>query len=158
MFDKVPIGRIEGPGRRAYLAVAGGLSAPQVLGSRATFALGRFGGHATVTLTTGDVLHLAHAPAGDPAPPEPAPLTHDWQVGVLCGPHGAPDFFMDSDIAIFFGADYEVHCSSARTGVRPVGPAPRWRAQTGARLGCTRRTCMTTPVRSAPSTSPATCR
>lgn len=104
MFDKVPIGRIEGPGRRAYLAVAGGLSAPQVLGSRATFALGRFGGHATVTLTTGDVLHLAHAPAGDPAPPEPAPLTHDWQVGVLCGPHGAPDFFMDSDIAIFFGA------------------------------------------------------
>ena len=30
------------------------------------------------------------------------PLTHAWEVGVLYGPHGAPDFFTDPDIANFF--------------------------------------------------------
>ncbi|MTE00279.1 5-oxoprolinase/urea amidolyase family protein [Paracoccus sp. YIM 132242] len=129
------IGKIEGPGQRAYLAVAGGLAAPRVLGSRATFALGRFGGHATGTLKTGDVLHLGDAPMGDPAPLEPAPLTHDWQVGVLYGPHGAPDFFLDSDIAAFFDTDYEVHYNSARTGVRLIGPAPGWARPDGGEAG-----------------------
>ena len=50
-------------GLRAYLALAGGIDVPEVLGSRATFDLGVFGGHAGRTLRTGDVLPLA-APAG----------------------------------------------------------------------------------------------
>ena len=57
------IGAIEGAGQRAYLAIRGGLAAPVILGSRATFGLGQFGGNATGTLKTGHVLHLArHAP------------------------------------------------------------------------------------------------
>jgi urea carboxylase len=129
------IGRIEGPGQRAYLAVAGGFDAPQVLGSRATFALGRFGGHATGTLTTGDVLHLAGRATAAPAPLEPAPLTHDWEVAVLYGPHGAPDFFRDSDIETLFSTPYEVHFNSARTGVRLIGPAPDWARTDGGEAG-----------------------
>ena len=50
------IGAIDGPGNRAYLAVAGGFDVPDYLGSGATFGLGGFGGHATGTLRTGDVL------------------------------------------------------------------------------------------------------
>ncbi|MEW6122794.1 MAG: urea carboxylase [Pseudomonadota bacterium] len=132
------VGTIAGPGQRAYLAVGGGFDAPEVLGSRATFALGLFGGHATGTLKAGDTLHLAaKAPVALPqavvAPA--APLTRDWEIGVLYGPHGAPDFFREEDIADLFSATYEVHFNSARTGVRLIGPAPRWARTDGGEAG-----------------------
>ncbi|MCX8253350.1 MAG: urea carboxylase [Beijerinckiaceae bacterium] len=129
------IGAIAGPGQRAYLAVRGGFGAPDVLGSRATFALGGFGGHATGTLKTGDVLHLADRPAVTAEPPEPAPLTQAWTLAVVYGPHGAPDFFREEDIADLFAATYEVHFNSARTGVRLVGPTPRWARPDGGEAG-----------------------
>ncbi|MCJ2028533.1 urea carboxylase [Methylobacterium sp. J-043] len=129
------IGAIEGPGQRAYLALRGGLAAPVVLGSRATFALGAFGGHATGVLKAGDVLHLGDAPEVAAAPPEPAPLTQDWEIGVVYGPHGAPDFFQEADIADLFSESYEVHFNSARTGVRLIGPTPRWARTDGGEAG-----------------------
>ena len=43
-------------GARAYLAVAGGIDVPVVLGSRSTYALGALGGHEGRALKTGDVL------------------------------------------------------------------------------------------------------
>jgi urea carboxylase len=129
------IGAITGPGQRAYLAIAGGLAAPVVLGSRATFALGKFGGHATGTLRAGDVLHFARAPQTAQPASDPAPLTHEWQVGVLYGPHGAPDFFVEADIETLFSTRYEVHYNSARTGVRLIGPAPKWARSDGGEAG-----------------------
>jgi urea carboxylase len=131
------IGSIDGPGQRAYLAVAGGFSAPVVLGSRATFGLGQFGGNATGTLKTGHVLHLARQAAAEPPKPpiEPAELTREWEVGVLYGPHGAPDFFQDGDIETLFSTRYEVHFNSARTGVRLIGPAPKWARSDGGEAG-----------------------
>ncbi len=130
------IGAIEGAGQRSYLAIAGGFAAPPILGSRAAFALGAFGGHATGVLKAGDALHLARATQHDVQPPdEPAPLTRHWQVGVLYGPHGAPDFFQPADIADLFNATYEVHYNSARTGVRLIGPTPRWARSDGGEAG-----------------------
>ncbi|SEM91346.1 urea carboxylase [Gemmobacter aquatilis] len=129
------IGKIEGAGQRAYLAVAGGFAAPEILGSRACFGLGQFGGHATGTLKTGDVLHLAGTPCTAPQPLEPADLTTDWQVSVVYGPHGAPDFFRDSDIATLFSTPYEVHYNSDRTGVRLIGPTPEWARSDGGEAG-----------------------
>lgn len=131
------IGPINGPGQRAYLAVAGGFAAPVVLGSRATFDLGRFGGNATGTLKTGHVLHLARQKPSEPAQPasEPANLTRQWDVGIIYGPHGAPDFFAESDIETLFSTDYEVHFNSARTGVRLIGPAPKWARSDGGEAG-----------------------
>ncbi|MFK4811037.1 urea carboxylase [Devosia sp. ZW T5_3] len=130
------IGTIDGPGQRSYLAVSGGFAAPVVLGSRATFGLGQFGGHATGTLKAGQVLHLARAeqPATQPSN-APAPLSRHWDVGVLYGPHGAPDFFLDTDIETLFATDYEVHFNSARTGVRLIGPAPKWARTDGGEAG-----------------------
>ncbi|MEE7459596.1 urea carboxylase [Methylorubrum populi] len=133
--QSLAIGAIEGPGQRAYLALRGGLAAPVVLGSRATFALGAFGGHATGVLKAGDVLHLGDASEVTAAPPEPAPLTQDWAIGVVYGPHGAPDFFQEADIADLFSAPYEVHFNSARTGVRLIGPTPRWARTDGGEAG-----------------------
>ncbi len=130
------IGTIEGAGQRAYLAVSGGLPPPVVLGSRATFGLGQFGGHATGTLKAGHVLRLARQPQRAPKPAsEPAALTRQWQVGVIYGPHGAPDFFQDEDIETLFSTDYEVHFNSARTGVRLIGPAPKWARSDGGEAG-----------------------
>ncbi|WP_019903370.1 urea carboxylase [Methylobacterium sp. 77] len=129
------IGAIAGPGQRSYLALSGGFAAPLVLGSRATFALGAFGGHATGVLKAGDVLHLGDAPGGEASSPEPAPLTHAWEIGTVYGPHGAPDFFRDEDISDLFSASYEVHFNSARTGVRLIGPTPRWARSDGGEAG-----------------------
>ena len=50
-------------GARAYLAVAGGIDVPPVLGSRATHALTRMGGYHGRALKTGDVVPLASVPA-----------------------------------------------------------------------------------------------
>ncbi|MGY5805469.1 urea carboxylase [Rhizobium sp. LEGMi12c] len=130
------IGAIDGPGQRSYLAVAGGFAAPLMLGSRATFGLGQFGGHATGTLQTGHVLRLARTPQLHIKPAAmPAALTRSWEVGVVYGPHGAPDFFLDDDIETLFSTDYEVHFNSARTGVRLIGPTPKWARSDGGEAG-----------------------
>ncbi len=60
------VGGVKGPGVRAYIAVQGGIDVPNYLGSRSTFTLGKFGGHAGRTLRSGDVLHIGDAPAGTP--------------------------------------------------------------------------------------------
>ncbi|MDF2119565.1 urea carboxylase [Roseiarcaceae bacterium H3SJ34-1] len=132
------IGGIEGPGLRTYLAVRGGFDVPEYLGSRATFALGGFGGHATGALKVGDVLHLGTAETYAPRAllaDEAPQLTRDWRLGVIYGPHGAPDFFVDADIATLFAAEYEVHFNSARTGVRLIGPRPAWARPDGGEAG-----------------------
>jgi urea carboxylase len=135
--ETLRIGTNTDAGQRAYLAVAGGLAAPLIFGSRATFGLGQFGGNATGTLKAGHVLHLARTAKVHPQPPDlqPAELSHSWNVGVLYGPHGAPDFFLDSDIETLFTTEYEVHFNSARTGVRLIGPAPAWARKDGGEAG-----------------------
>jgi len=129
---------VQGAGARSYLALRGGLDVPAYLGSRATFTLGQFGGHGGRTLRAGDMLHVgADAVAPQATAPADAPpaYTHTWQIGVLYGPHGAPDFFTDDDIATFFATDWQVHYNSSRTGVRLVGPKPQWARRDGGEAG-----------------------
>jgi urea carboxylase len=132
------LGRIAGPGMRAYLGVAGGFDAPLYLGSRSTFALGGFGGHATGVLRTGDSLHIGNDQArpGIEADPTSLPsLTQHWEIDVLYGPHGAPEFFTAHDIETLFESEYEVHFNTARTGVRLIGPRPQWARPDGGEAG-----------------------
>jgi urea carboxylase len=134
------LGSIQGAGCRCYLAVLGGFDVPDYLGSKATFTLGQFGGHGGRTLRVGDVLHLN---GGEPVNVNlqtlPSVLVpnyhHAWEIGVLYGPHGAPDFFTKSDIAMFFSTDWEVHYNSNRTGVRLIGPKPEWARRDGGEAG-----------------------
>ena len=136
------VGSTDGAGLRAYLAIGGGLDVPDYLGSRATFTLGLFGGHAGRALRVGDVLRL-RPPAVEGKPGKLAalpaalipPLTREWDIGVFYGPHGAPDFFTEEDVHDLFHATYEVHYNSARTGVRLIGPKPRWARQDGGEAG-----------------------
>ncbi len=63
------------------------------------------------------------------------PLSNAWRIGVLYGPHGAPEFFTEEDIETFFAADWEVHYNSSRTGVRLIGPKPKWARSDGGEAG-----------------------
>ncbi|HTB79247.1 MAG TPA: urea carboxylase [Opitutaceae bacterium] len=136
------VGAADGAGLRAYLAIRHGFDVPDYLGSKSTFTLGLFGGHSGRALRVGDVLRVNRSSlldVGSELPRLPAalvpPLTREWKIGVLYGPHGAPDFFTEEDIADLFSAAYEVHYNSARTGVRLIGPKPRWARQDGGEAG-----------------------
>ncbi|MDP9013220.1 MAG: urea carboxylase [Pseudomonadota bacterium] len=138
------IGNVTAAGCRAYLAVRGGFDVPEYLGSRATFTLGKFGGHGGRALAAGDTLHVGHMEAaheggvGEPCaiPAECVPgITHDWELGVLYGPHGAPDYFTEEDMDVFFSQSWEVHYNSNRTGVRLIGPKPTWARADGGEAG-----------------------
>jgi biotin-dependent carboxylase-like uncharacterized protein len=48
-------------GARAYIAIAGGIDVPVVLGSRSTYALGALGGHEGRKLAAGDTLELGES-------------------------------------------------------------------------------------------------
>ncbi|MFB7333304.1 5-oxoprolinase/urea amidolyase family protein [Streptomyces adustus] len=124
-------------GLRTYVLFAGGgLDVPAFLGSASTFTLGRFGGHGGRALRTGDVLHGGSVTEGAPVPAADRP-SHGpvWQVGVTEGPHAAPEFFTEDDIHAFYAADWKVHFNSARTGVRLIGPKPRWARPDGGEAG-----------------------
>ncbi|MFT6488491.1 MAG: urea carboxylase [Alcanivorax sp.] len=134
-------------GCRTYIAVRNGIDVPDYLGSKSTFVLGKFGGHGGRTLRKGDVLsicqpHLAGCPTPAPvAEPHPAEdglipdYPQQWEIKVLYGPHGAPDFFREDAIEEFFSADWQVHYNSNRLGIRLVGPKPSWTRTDGGEAG-----------------------
>jgi urea carboxylase len=134
------LGAASKEGIRTYLAVQGGFDTQPYLGSRSTFMLGGFGGHAGRGLRAGDVLHLGQQDLKlEPSAVLPAnyipTLTRNWTIGVLFGPHTAPDFFTEEDIEMLFSTQWKVHYQSDRTGVRLVGPKPRWARPDGGEAG-----------------------
>lgn len=137
--QQLQLGRIT-TGARAYLCVAGGVQCPDYLGAKSTFTLGQFGGHNGRALRAGDVLALAQDCNRDInaeyVPQALIPhITNTWQLRVIYGPHGAPDFFTPQDISTFFATDWEVHYNSSRTGVRLIGPKPEWARTSGGEAG-----------------------
>ena len=142
-------------GLRTYVLFSGGgLDVASFLGSASTFTLGRFGGHGGRELRTGDVLHGGAVAAGGAAVAAGTAVHASgesvpgavrvaerpvfgalWRVGALEGPHAAPEFFTEEDIHDFYGAEWKVHFNSARTGVRLVGPKPRWARSDGGEAG-----------------------
>jgi urea carboxylase len=129
----------EGAGARAYLAVAGGFEAPLYLGSRSTFILGKFGGQSGRVLRSGDVLHIGkYDPTSKTLQLRSSAIPrygHEWEIGVLYGPHGSPDFFTPADIEMFFATSWKIHYNSDRTGIRLIGPKPRWARKDGGEAG-----------------------
>ena len=127
-------------GIRAYLAIRGGIDCQPYLGSRATFMLGGFGGTNGRALRGGDVLHLGQPDLTLIAPAALAPehiptLTREWEIGVLFGPHTAPEFFTPEDIEMIFSTRWKIHYQSDRTGVRLTGPKPEWARPDGGEAG-----------------------
>ncbi len=122
--------RIKGgpAGLRAYVAVAGGIAVPPVLGSRSTDLLGGLGGFRGRALLAGDVLPVG-AP---PAPPAeltgrraaqgalvPCPAT----ATLRCVPGPEDDAFTPAAAAFFFSGEFAVDHRSDRQGLRLEGSA-----------------------------------
>ncbi|MGC4852289.1 biotin-dependent carboxyltransferase family protein [Micromonospora sp. DT4] len=121
----VPAGTVlrVGPARRgvrSWLAVAGGIDVPAVLGSRATDTLSGLG---PAPLRDGDRLPLG-PPTGEPAPVDvtigvtPAP---ELRLGVRLGPRD--DWFTPTALDRLFGSAYTVSPVSNRVGARLAGAA-----------------------------------
>ena len=133
------IGKTSAAGARAYLCIKEGFNCPDYLGSKSTFTLGQFGGHAGRAIRVGDVLHfnelkgkLKNHELASELKPE---INNSWELRVIYGPHGAPDFFTRNDIDTFFNAQWEVHYNSSRTGIRLIGPKPEWARSDGGEAG-----------------------
>lgn len=115
-------------GMWAYLAVAGGVQTPPVLGSASTYLRGPFGGFDGRRLQTGDVLKCGapSRPLTDLAartlPAEARPAYSDTPtLDVIMGPQDK--YFTDESTAAFLAHDYTVSPTSDRMGYRLEGPA-----------------------------------
>lgn len=114
-------------GLRAYLAVAGGIDAPVLLGSRSTCLVARFGGFLGRALLAGDVLRVGSPPgplqdlAGRQVPEEWRPR-HGLPVTarVVLGPQ--EDAFTEEGRRTFLESEYRVTPYADRMGYRLDGP------------------------------------
>lgn len=135
--DILEFKKVVGNGNRTYLAIKGGFDVATYLGSASTFTLGEFGGHGGRALKAGDVLNYFEI--DDEVINQPivskVELVNEWEIGVVYGPHGSPDFFTSTDIKEFFATSWEVHFNSSRTGVRLIGPIPKWARNDGGEAG-----------------------
>lgn len=111
---------------RGYIAVAGGIDVPQVLGSRATDMRAGFGGHSGRALRTGD--RLATGPQSDRR------AAGNWRVRWPCTMTEPPmielrflrgmqaGWFGDETRKTFVSATYQLSPVSDRTAARLDGP------------------------------------
>ncbi|MCM3765933.1 biotin-dependent carboxyltransferase family protein [Neobacillus niacini] len=110
-------------GARAYIAVAGGLDVPVVLGSKSTFLNGRFGGLEGRSLQKGDILK------GNPVLRKPHRALHPslipeynrkLRLRVILGPH--QHMFTEESIGRFLNGEYVITPQSNRMGYQLNGP------------------------------------
>ena len=113
-------------GMRAYLAVAGGIDVPLVMGSRSTYTKAAIGGLDGRPLKAGDTLSAFQAPPDASRarhmPPDAIPAYGSEQtLRVILGPqHSA---FTRRGIDTFLNSTYAVSIYSDRMGYRLDGPA-----------------------------------
>jgi biotin-dependent carboxylase-like uncharacterized protein len=116
-------------GFRAYIAIAGGIGVPRVMGSRSTNLPSGFGGHEGRILKKEDILECderrgPRIEPGRPFNPEWIPQYSDkWKLRVILGPQD--DHFPDDSRDNFSGNTYTMSQDSDRTGIRLEGPEIR---------------------------------
>ncbi|MEO8909143.1 MAG: biotin-dependent carboxyltransferase family protein [Gemmatimonadaceae bacterium] len=111
-------------GRFLYIALAGGIDVPVILGSRATYLPGRFGGYAGRLIARGDSIQTGDRPTMIPArgfvcPAELLPNYGSSVVRVTRGTHA--DMFSDAAWRAFTGAEFIVSQAADRTGYKLQG-------------------------------------
>ena len=125
--DVLTLGR-PATGFRGYICVAGGIDVPLMLGSKSTYAMGKFGGFRGRPLKKGDIL-LAGPPrasleelkgrrAKDGIPPSMAGGIAELRV--VLGPQD--DHVRDDSVREFLTEPYRASIHSDRVGYRFEGP------------------------------------
>lgn len=125
-------------GLRAWLAVAGGITVPLVLGSRSTYRRAGIGGHHGRPLVTGDVLPVGEKPeraahllsalqaSGRRATAwsvRPGTLGRAAPTGTVRAVRGPEwSWFTSAAQQLFFASDWQATSEADRMGVRLQGP------------------------------------
>lgn len=126
--DRLTLGAAK-TGCRAYIAFAGGLGVPQVMGSRATALQNKVGGYQGRKLAKGDAVGFR---APDPClalprtAPIPAPAGKEVTIRVVLGPQD--DAFTEEGVKTFLSQPYTVSKDFDRMGCRLEGPVIQHKA------------------------------
>ncbi|MFN0017403.1 MAG: biotin-dependent carboxyltransferase family protein, partial [Pirellulaceae bacterium] len=83
-------------GCRGYLAIAGGIDVPMVLGSRSTYLHGKFGGHDGRAMREGDLLNISHSTLAVSRTPSP------WRVGSV-----TPAYDDHPTLRVLLGSEFD---------------------------------------------------
>jgi biotin-dependent carboxylase-like uncharacterized protein len=113
---------------RVYVALAGGIDVPEMLGSRATNTRARLGGFRGRALRNGDSLtlfqstgppnQLVGSAIGEQLRPR---LRPPWELGVVLGPQA--HLFTDESVKLFLSTEWKLSQLADRMGCRFVGPS-----------------------------------
>ncbi|PSK51622.1 Methylcrotonoyl-CoA carboxylase subunit alpha, mitochondrial [Elsinoe australis] len=139
--QKLKIGKTLAGGCRSYLAVYGGFpSVAEYFGSKSTSPLVAIGGYQGRQLAPGDLLSIVKdIPEGLSTPAElPNRLIpeygNDWEVMAMVGPH-SDGYFLPEDIEMIYSTKWKVSHNASRSGIRLVGPVPKWARKDGGEGG-----------------------
>ncbi|MBW2024803.1 MAG: biotin-dependent carboxyltransferase [Deltaproteobacteria bacterium] len=129
--DVLSFGRAK-KGCRGYLCIAGGIDVPVVLGSKATYMMGRLGGYRGRALRQGDRLRTGKLQAnldeivGRKLKPEVIPPDKlEKEIRVVLGPQD--NYLAPEGIDDFFAATWRVSPKADRMGYRfEGGPEVKW--------------------------------
>lgn len=126
--DRLALGAAK-TGCRAYIAFAGGLDVPQVMGSRATALQNKVGGYQGRKLAKGDAVGFRAPTPALPLPrtaPVPAPAGKEVTIRVILGPQD--DMFTKEGLDTFLSQPYAVSKDFDRMGCRLEGPVIQHKA------------------------------
>lgn len=130
--DQLSFGMIRG-GTKYFIAVAGGIDVPEVLGSRSTYPIGKLGGFEGRALQAGDRIPVgapAAASSGLPTleriPDELLPAyDRSFEVRVLLGLYDHK--LTEEGLANLTGAEWKLTPVADRMGLRFDGPGAPWK-------------------------------
>jgi len=134
--QRLKIGKATAGGCRSYLAVHGGFpSVAKYFGSKSTSPLVAIGGYQGRALAPGDLLQIAkYVPDHFAATTLPEALRPkyetDWEIAAMVGPHDE-GFFTPDFIKTTYDTKWKVSHNASRSGIRLIGPAPKWARKDG---------------------------
>lgn len=138
--QKLRIGKTTGGGCRSYLSVYGGFpSVADYFESKSTSPLVAIGGYQGRQLAPGDLLQITSEIPQDTQPaslPDYLRLTYktDWEVAAMVGPHDE-GYLAPESIDMIYSTKWKVSHNASRSGIRLVGPVPKWARKDGGEGG-----------------------
>lgn len=134
------IGKTTSFGCRSYLAVHGGFPAiAEYFNSKSTSPLVAIGGYQGRQLAPGDLLSISE---DQPKVENDLSLaehlrpryTNDWQIAAMSGPHDE-GYLLPEDTHMLYETKWKVSHNASRSGVRLIGPVPKWARKDGGEGG-----------------------
>ncbi|EMD92957.1 hypothetical protein COCC4DRAFT_139298 [Bipolaris maydis ATCC 48331] len=138
--QKLKIGKTTGGGCRSYLAIYGGFpSVADYFGSKSTSPLVAIGGYQGRALAPGDLLQIAdkipEAFRSISLPEHLRPVYKSkWEIRAMVGPHDE-GYFDPKFIEQIYSTEWKVSHNASRSGIRLVGPVPKWARKDGGQGG-----------------------